>query len=269
MLTLPIYQVDAFAERPFCGNPAAVCPLPEWLDDATLQAIAAENNLSETAFYVREGAHHRLRWFTPTLEVDLCGHATLAAASVLLESDGEAVFETRSGRLTATRRGPLLTMDFPVIPFFTTPPPAEMLTCLGSPVEAFFGITSIHGAKYYMAVFSSADQVATLQPDTAQMGRELNANVIATAPGVDGADFVSRFFGPASGVPEDPVTGSAHCTLAPYWAQRLRKTRLLGRQISRRGGEVGCEVVGDRVRLTGQCVRYLEGTIRVPAVDGR
>ena len=156
MLTLPLYQVDAFTSRLFCGNPAAVCPLPAWPDDATLQAIAAENNLSETAFYVREGDRHRLRWFTPTLEVDLCGHATLAAASVLLESDGKAIFETRSGQLTVTRSGPLLTMDFPVVAFSATPPPAGMMACLGSPAEAFFSITSVHGANYYMAVFPHA-----------------------------------------------------------------------------------------------------------------
>jgi predicted PhzF superfamily epimerase YddE/YHI9 len=179
------------------------------------------------------------------------------------------IFETRSGRLTVSRRGKLLIMDFPAIPPAAAQPPEGLLAILGGSPEAFFNIRSVHGANYHMAVFSQASAIAALHPDTAAMARDFNANVIATAPGTDGADFVSRFFAPASGVPEDPVTGSAHCTLAPYWAARLGKTRLLGRQISRRGGEVGCEVVADRVRLSGQCVRYLEGRIHVAPLATR
>lgn len=261
----PLYQVDAFTDRVFSGNPAAVCPLSSWPDDATLQAIAAENNLSETAFVVPEGEGYRLRWFTPTLEVALCGHATLAAASVLLPDDGVVHFASLSGPLTVTRRGALLTMDFPAIPPQEATPPDGLLAVIGDTPEAFFTIRSVHGARYYMAVLSTAAQVAALTPDTAAMARDFHANVIVTAPGDGAHDFVSRFFAPASGVPEDPVTGSAHCSLAPYWSARLGRSMLVGRQISRRGGTVRCEVVGDRVLLSGQCALYLEGRIHLPA----
>lgn len=263
MLTLPLFQIDAFTDRPFAGNPAAVCPLPSWLPDATLQAIAAENNLSETAFYVAEGAGYRLRWFTPTLEVELCGHATLAAASVLLREQTSVDFSTRSGTLTVTRSGDELTMDFPSIPPTPAAPPDGLTAALGARPSAFFDIRSVHGARYHMALLESPEAVAALAPDTVRLGAEFNANVIATAAG--GAhDFVSRFFAPASGVPEDPVTGSAHCSLAPFWAERLGRTAVTGHQISRRGGVVRCEVSGDRVRLTGQCALYLEGRIHIP-----
>jgi len=283
--SLPLYQIDAFADRPFTGNPAAVVLLDARLDDALLQAIAAENNLSETAFVVPEGEgpsesgapakRYHLRWFTPTLEVALCGHATLAAAWVLLESGGTADFRTQSGVLTVTRDGDRLTMDFPSISPVACDPPDGLLDALGvdalgAAPDAFFSIRSVHGANYSMAVFADAAQVAAMAPNTARLGRELNANVIVTAPGTTtgpgpSPDFVSRFFAPASGVPEDPVTGSAHCTLTPYWAARLGKTTLHGRQISRRGGDVFCELVGERVRLSGTCVQYLEGRIWLPA----
>lgn len=271
-MRLPLFQIDAFTDRPFAGNPAAVVPLRSWLDDGTLQAIAAENNLSETAFTVPEGPEdagaavqrYALRWFTPTLEVALCGHATLAAAWVLLDSGQTARFQTQSGELVVTREGARLTMDFPAIPPVPVEPPPGLADALGGAAEAWHAVRSVHGARYFLAVFADAAQVAALAPDTGRMGRAFHANVIATAPGTT-CDFVSRFFAPASGVPEDPVTGSAHCTLAPYWAARLGKNLLLGRQISSRGGEVRCEVVGDRVRLSGTCVQYLQGTIEVPA----
>ena len=193
----------------------------------------------------------------------LCGHATLAAASVLLTEDGTVRFETLSGTLTVTRAGELLTMDFPAIPPAPAEAPEGLLETLGGAPEAFFNVRSVHGARYHMAAFATADEVAALTPDTVRMGRDFNANIIATAPGADGIDFVSRFFAPASGVPEDPVTGSAHCTLAPYWAERLSTSTLVGRQISRRGGTVRCEVRGDRVALSGTCIRYLQGLISV------
>ncbi len=264
MHTLPIFQVDAFTDRPFTGNPAAVCPLPAWLPDDTLQAIAAENNLSETAFTVPEGDGYRLRWFTPTLEVALCGHAPLAAASVLLTEPGSLAFSTRSGTLTVTRSGDALTMDFPSIPPTPAEPPAGLLDALGGSPSAVFSIRSVHGARYFMALMDSPEAVAALAPDTGRLGTALGANVIATAQGGQ-HDFVSRFFAPASGVPEDPVTGSTHCTLAPYWSERLGSTTVTGHQISKRGGVVRCEVVGARVHISGQCALYMAGQMHLPA----
>jgi PhzF family phenazine biosynthesis protein len=268
-IRLPIYQVDAFTEQVFAGNPAAVCPMQAWLSDETLQHIAAENNLSETAFTVPDGqGGYELRWFTPTCEVDLCGHATLAAAWVLLCSHGRRSpvrFQTRSGTLTVALVGELLVMDFPALPpakESVTPTPA-MLAALGHSPTALFSIPPIHGADYFLATYEDAAAVASLRPDTAAMGA-LGANVLATAAGEGDVDFVSRFFAPASGVDEDPVTGSAHCTLAPFWAGRLQRTALTGQQLSVRGGTVKCEVDGDRVRLSGAARLYLRGEILVP-----
>lgn len=237
-MKIPIYQLDAFTEALFSGNPAAVCPLEGWLSDDLMQAIAAENNLSETAFLVAEGGGYGLRWFTPTVEVDLCGHATLAAAHLLLNhlghgGDGVA-FETRSGTLAVKRDGGALAMDFPALP------PGERIeaapgfaAALGGRPAELYKIREVHGAPYLLALFGSAAEVARLAPNFAALG----ANVIATAPGGE-ADFVSRFFAPVSGIDEDPVTGSAHCTLTPFWAERLGKSSLKARQISARGGEM-------------------------------
>ncbi len=292
-----IFQVDAFADRPLRGNPAAVCPLEAWPDDDLLQAVAAENSLSETAFLVRDEGRYGLRWFTPEAEVDLCGHATLAAGFVVLRlMEGhreEVVFGTASGELAVRRDGELLTMDFPAVPPEpAAEPPAGLVEGLGRPPG------EAHRAKDWLAVYPSADDVAGLEPEmSALRGLDLRG-VIATAPartsGPDGGpagegggvrgndadsrpgeaggrgggrspspDFVSRFFAPGVGVPEDPVTGSAHCTLAPYWSGRLGRTELLGRQISRRGGDVRCEVRGDRVALSGRAALYMEGRVRV------
>ena len=264
-MKLHIYQIDAFASATFEGNPAAVCPLQEWLDDATLQSIAAENNLSETAFFVGAGDAFELRWFTPNNEVDLCGHATLATAYLILdvwESEREVVsFETRSGRLVVRRQGGALVMDFPSLPPGPQmAPPEDLVDAMGREPEACYPVRAIHGAPYFLVVYSSEDEVAALKPRTGELG----ANVVATAPGVD-YDFVSRFFAPLTGVPEDPVTGSAHCTLTPYWVSRLGRSSLKARQISSRGGDVGCRLEGDRVLLTGTGVLYLEGEIEVPA----
>lgn len=255
------YQIDAFTRRVFGGNPAAVCPLDSWLDDASLQAIAAENNLSETAFFVPEGDGYRLRWFAPLGEVDLCGHATLAAAHVLFEilgySGDRIRFETRSGTLTVRRERDRLVMDFPGQPARVCVPPDSLLGGLKlAPV-------AVLAAADYMAVYETEQQILALKPDLRELERLDLRGVIVTAPGRD-VDFVSRFFGPKFGIPEDPVTGSAHCTLAPYWAQRLNKRRFSARQLSPRGGELECELQGERVLLYGQAVRFMDGVIELP-----
>jgi PhzF family phenazine biosynthesis protein len=255
------YQVDAFANRVFEGNPAAVCPLDEWLDDEQLQRIAEENNLSETAFLIAAGDDFELRWFTPTREVDLCGHATLASAHVLFHhlgySRATVHFHTRSGRLSVTRDGKLLSMDFPAIACAPCDAPGALVEGLGHrPVE-------VHCGSNYMAVLEDEETVRGIEPDQALLGRLDLHGVIITAPGTD-ADFVSRYFAPKFGIPEDPVTGSAHCQLAPWWAARLGRTRLHARQVSRRGGELICRVNGDRVILSGEAVSFLVGEITLP-----
>jgi PhzF family phenazine biosynthesis protein len=262
-MRLPLYQIDAFADRLFSGNPAAVVPLEEWLPDATMQAIAAENNLAETAFFVREGADFALRWFTPAVEVELCGHATLASAYVIfhsLEPARQSVrFRTmKSGVLGVTREGESLALDFPALPAASCPLPPELAPALGAaPAELY------RRDGRYLAVFARAEQVAALAPDFAALARQGHGDLIASAPGKDGVDFVSRFFAPAHGIDEDPVTGSAHCVLTPYWAQRLGKQQLRARQISRRGGTLSCTLRGERVAIAGRCVPYLEGWITV------
>jgi len=258
MTALPIYQVDAFASRVFAGNPAAVCPLENWLDDRTMQAIAAENNLAETAFFVPDGDHYQLRWFTPAVEVDLCGHATLASAHVIFESlepgRTSVTFATRSGDLTVTRDGDRLKMDFPSIPTTPCEAPEALIAGLGcDPLEVREGMD-------YLVVVRDEATVRGLRPRMDILSELDTRGVIVTAQG-DEVDFVSRFFAPAAGIPEDPVTGSAHCALTPYWAARLGKSSLLARQVSARGGELLCEDAGARVRLAGYAVKYLQGTI--------
>jgi len=257
---IPLYQIDAFTGRLFRGNPAAVCPLEEWLEDEQMQAIAAENNLSETAFFVRRGEGYQLRWFTPKVEVDLCGHATLASAFVILNylepAREEVRFETRSGELVVRRNGDLLAMDFPAREPWRCECSVALSQALGKPP------LEVWEARDYMAVYESEDEVRALAPDMGALVVVGHFAVIVTAPGRE-ADFVSRFFAPAAGVPEDPVTGSAHCTLVPYWARRLGKTQLQARQVSARGGELFCEHRGERVTIAGRAVRYLEGTIHL------
>jgi PhzF family phenazine biosynthesis protein len=259
-MRLPIYKVDAFAAKVFSGNPAAVCPLDTWLPDATLQAIATENNLSETAYFVGNNGRFDLRWFTPACEVDLCGHATLASAYVLFqllnEPGDELRFQTKSGELVVRRKGDLLAMDFPSRP----PGPADVHPVLEQalgrkPVE-------ILAARDYLVRYGSAEDVLELQPHIEALKAVDRFAVIVTAPGTD-CDFVSRFFAPARGVPEDPVTGSAHCTLIPYWAKQLGKTKLHARQVSKRGGELFCELKGDRVEIAGKAALFLTGQIDV------
>jgi len=261
-MKLPIFQVDAFANRLFGGNPAAVCPLEAWLEEATMQAIAAENNLSETAFLVADGEAWKLRWFTPVAEVELCGHATLASAWVIFErlrvSTTEVVFRTRwSGELRVERRGDLLEMDLPARPPRPGPTPEGLVEALGIvPTEV------LDSAEDLLVVLASEAEVRSLQPDFAALGRLEARGVIVTARG-DERDFVSRYFAPRFGIPEDPVTGSAHCVLAPYWAKELGRVELRAAQLSPRGGELLCRVDGARVKVAGRAVLYLEGTIEV------
>ena len=260
-MEIPLYQVDAFTNRAFAGNPAAVCPLDEWLDDQLLQNIAAENNLSETAFFVSEPGGHRLRWFTPTCEVDLCGHATLATAYVLMHvlgsDESEVRFQSRSGELSVTREGDLYSLDFPSRPPQRVKPPSGLITGLGG-VEP----DEVWRARDYMAVYATEQHVRALTPDMGKLAACDMFAVIVTAPGRS-VDFVSRFFAPGHGVPEDPVTGSAHCTLIPYWAQRLEKSSLHACQISKRGGELWCEDQGARVKISGHAVLFCSGKIHL------
>ena len=259
-MDIPLYQVDAFASAVFGGNPAAVCPLAEWLPTDVMQAIAAENNLSETAFIVPEDGEFAIRWFTPVCEVDLCGHATLAGAYVVfqrLDPGRELVrFDSRSGPLAVRRDGERLVLDFPARATERRDPHPRLAEALGgAPVE-------ILDAPYAMAVYGSEREVRALAPDFRLLA-ETGKPVIATATG-DEVDFVSRFFAPTAGIDEDPVTGSAHCTLTPYWSRRLGKKRLVAHQVSARGGELFCEDAGERTFVAGNAALYLEGTIHVP-----
>jgi len=259
-MKLPLYQIDAFADGPFTGNPAAVCPLEEWLPEATMQAIAEENNLAETAFYVGRDGHYDLRWFTPVREVDLCGHATLAAAHVVFAEgnygSGRITFSSKSGPLHVTRKGDWLTLDFPVQPGTPCAVPAGMAEALGAtPRECY-------RAMDYLAVFEREAEIVALKPNFQALTALDLRGVIVTAPGTT-CDFVSRFFAPNYGVNEDPVTGSAHCTLTPYWAARLGKTTLDARQLSKRTGTLHCQLQGNRVLISGRTIAYLRGTIEV------
>ena len=258
----PIFQVDAFTTRRFSGNPAAVMPMDSFLEDAVLQAIAAENNLAETAFLVPEGGDYRLRWFTPTTEVSLCGHATLASAAVVMErlepERSRVVFYSASGPLTVSRTERGYIMDFPVRlsePVSTPPGLAEALGVV--PIEVFAN------AFNYLALLESEKLLRAVDPEMTALARIDRSGVIVTAVGDGVYDFVSRYFAPAKGIPEDPVTGGAHCMLAPYWAKRLGKTAFRAFQASRRGGEMICRLVGDRIELEGTCVFYLEGEVEI------
>ena len=258
----PIFQVDAFTTRRFAGNPAAVMPLERFPEDAVLQAIAAENNLAETAFLVPEGVDYRLRWFTPTVEVPLCGHATLASAAVIMErlqpERREVVFHTASGPLTVHRTETGYVMNFPVRRSAPVSAPSKLVEALGiTPLEV------VVDAFNYLVLVSDAQVVRTLTPDLAAIARLDRGGVIVTAAGDGTYDLVSRYFAPAKGIPEDPVTGGAHCALAPYWAERLGKTVLRAYQASKRGGEIICRMKGDRVELEGACVFYLEGRAEI------
>ena len=257
-MELTLYQIDAFTDQVFKGNPAAVCPLESWLSDSDLQAIAAENNLSETAFYIPLVSGFHIRWFTPKAEVDLCGHATLATAFVIFNfsdyADNTVRFESRSGELTVTKSDDLLVMDFPSQPAKPCATPQLLVEGLGkAPIEVL-------SSDDYMAVFSNEEDVMALKPNFEVLNKLDLRGVMVTARGKE-VDFVSRFFAPRYGVNEDPVTGSAHCSLTPYWAGKLNKAKLSARQVSERTGYIECELKGNRVLLSGKAVKYMEGKI--------
>ncbi|MFW5754053.1 MAG: PhzF family phenazine biosynthesis protein [Marinilabiliaceae bacterium] len=261
-MKIQVYQVDAFTDHIFGGNPAAVVPLDEWLPDDVMQNIARENNLSETAFFVEEGAGYRIRWFTPTVEVNLCGHATLSAAHVLfihLAFQGDLIrFFSASGDLSVARKGDVYLLDFPADMPRPVPKENLLLDCFDrGPSDV------LKGTADYLMVFDDADYVRDVIPnlDTIEM---LDAEgVIITAPGTDDADFVSRFFAPQLGIPEDPVTGSAHTLLVPYWSGRLGKKELFARQVSQRGGDLWCQMENNRTLIGGRAVTYLRGEIEL------
>ncbi len=258
----PLFQLDAFTASRFAGNPAAVMPMASFPGDETLQAIAAENNLAETAFIVPSGADYRIRWFTPSTEVPLCGHATLASAAVVMErlepTRRSVIFHSASGPLSVARSGTRYIMNFP----------ARLSEAVAVPdgMSAALGVVPIEVAAdpfNYIALLDSANSVRQLSPDFAAIARLDRGGLIVTAPGDGPFDFVSRFFAPAKGIPEDPVTGSAHCALTPYWAKRLNKTEFRAFQASRRGGEIVCRLRQDRVELEGSCIFYLEGQAEI------
>lgn len=262
-MTIPIYQADAFTDKLFGGNPAAICPLTEWLPAETMQKIAAENNLAETAYFVKQDDGYGLRWFTPEYEIDLCGHATLASAHILFTQLGYSqpsinFYTQKAGTLVVTKHGDKYTLDFPSRPPQAVVAPAELLTALGgkTPVEVL-------KSRDYVLVYETEQDVRDIKPDfnlLATIGNTVG--IIVTAVG-DEVDFVSRFFAPAAGINEDPVTGSAHCNLIPYWAEKLGKDKLHAYQISSRKGELWCENKGERVLMAGKAVTYLKGEIYV------
>lgn len=261
-MTIPYYEVLAFTDRLFAGNPAGVCILEEWLPDPLLQKIAAENNLAETAFFIDRGSFFDIRWMTPTVEMDLCGHATIGSAHVIFQHLGRPgdniTFQSPSaGELRVDRSENRLVLDFPSRPAESCETPAKLAEGLrAQPREVFRG-------RDYLAVFQSEAEVAAIAP-AFEIVAELDANgVVVTAPGSD-CDFVSRYFAPRVGVPEDPVTGSVHCALIPYWSKRLGKTKLHARQLSSRGGELFCQDRGTRVGIGGTAVTYIAGTLNVP-----
>ena len=261
-MKIPIYQVDAFTDTLFSGNPAAVCPLQSWPDDDLLQNIASENNLSETAFLVSNGTTIEIRWFTPMAEVDLCGHATLAAACVLfdhLSFPGDTiVFQSmHRGQLTVTKKASLLELNFPADQPELSLPPKGLITAIGkNPLEVWKGKTD------YLLVYASQEDIEEISPDFAALKAVKARGIMVTAPGYE-CDFVSRFFAPAVGVNEDPVTGSAHTTLTPFWAHRLNQLSFQAIQLSRRGGALQCTLAGDRVLIAGKAITFLTGEIFV------
>jgi PhzF family phenazine biosynthesis protein len=262
-MKLEIFQVDAFTKTPLSGNPAAVCPLDEWLPDELMQQIALENNLSETAFFVKNGDVYELRWFTSTIEIDLCGHATLAAAHVVfeclhLEDEIVKFHSPRSGDLSVEKQGDVLVMDFPKFGLNEIEISDELVEAVGKrPQKAW-------ETQGYMTMllFETEDEIKALEPDMAALLEIPFDEVIVTSPGTE-ADFVSRLFAPRIGIPEDPVTGATHCSLIPFWAERLGKEQLYARQVSKRGGELFCELNGERVRIGGNAALYLKGEIYI------
>ena len=261
-MEIPLYQIDAFASRLFEGNPAAVCPLEKWLPDEIMQSIAKENNLSETAFFVPKGKGFQIRWFTPTSEVDLCGHATLASGYALfhiLGYKGDTIaFDSRSGVLIVTKREDRMVMDFPSQPPVLCDTPKEIVQAFeAAPVECL-------KSEDYVVVFDREMDIVSADPDFSQLSKLDLRGVIITAKSTR-YDFVARFFAPKYGVPEDPVTGSAYTQLAPYWASKIGSKRFHVKQLSSRGGELTCELVNDRVLISGKAIKYMEGKIMIEA----
>jgi len=260
-MNLTIYQVDAFTKEVFGGNPAAVCPLEEWLADDVMQNIALENNLSETAFFVKKNNVYEIRWFTPTIEIDLCGHATLASAFVIFNHLGELnsiidLHSHRSGNLSVENQNDILVLDFPSHPPVECELPSGAAEAIGAtPVKSWAA-----QGNMLMLLFESEDEIKNLQPDMSALNKLEFDEVIVTAKGTD-SDFVSRLFAPRIGIPEDPVTGATHCSLIPYWAEKLGKEKLYARQLSARGGELFCELAGNRVKIGGNATLYLKGEI--------
>lgn len=262
MNKLPIYQVDAFASKLFRGNPAAVCPLDCWLSETQMQSIAAENNLSETAFMVAEGERYRIRWFTPNAEVDLCGHATLASAFVLFELLGYKkeviVFDSKSGELRVRKNGNLLQLDFPALPYTKITPSQQLVDAMNvTPLEVYESTFDL------LLIFANEKDIKQARLDLYAISKLNNRGVILSAPGSE-SDVYSRCFYPGCDVPEDPVTGSAHCVIAPYWSEQLGKKKIHAIQGLNRQGELLCEVLKDRVLLSGPCQLYLQGHIFLP-----
>jgi PhzF family phenazine biosynthesis protein len=259
-MTIPLYQADAFTDKLFGGNPAAICPLEEWLPDATMQKIAIENNLAETAFFVKNDNGYKLRWFTPEYEIDLCGHATLASAHILFTELGynkeQIHFETvKAGELIVKKDGDKCTMDFPSRPPIQIDPPIGLVEAIGEKMPL-----AVLRSRDYFLVYETEDDIKDIAPDFFALSKMDTVGVIVTARGKE-VDFVSRFFAPGAGIPEDPVTGSAHCNLIPYWADKLKKNKLHAYQLSARKGELWCELKGDRVLISGKAVTYLKGEI--------
>lgn len=260
-MKLTLYQIDAFADKLFTGNPAAVIPLDKWIDESLMQQLAMENNLAETAFFVPKENDFEIRWFTPALEINLCGHATLASAYVLfnfLEYKKDSItFHSKSGPLVVTRKADLLNMDFPSWkPELITEYPSELLTSLGNPE-----IAGVYSNREYLVELMNEEAVKKCTPDFSLM-KKVDKMVIITAPGKE-VDFVSRFFAPTAGVDEDPVTGSAHSQLIPFWSYKLSKDIMQAKQLSKRGGDVYCELKGERVMMGGKCVFYMKGEIEI------
>jgi predicted PhzF superfamily epimerase YddE/YHI9 len=260
-MKINIFQIDAFSGKVFSGNSAAVCPLNQWMDENLMQSIASENNLAETAFFVKEKDTYHIRWFTPTTEVDLCGHATLASAFVIFNHLEKGIskisFSSASGPLSVIRKENLIILDFPVIPPKQCVMPEYLIEGLGGSCPDY-----VLSATNYLAVFNKEDDILNIQPDFNFLSRLDLQGVIITSPGKE-FDFVSRYFAPKYGIPEDPVTGSAHSTLIPYWSERLKKKKLKARQLSLRGGELICEYAGERVKIGGYAAEYLHGTINI------
>ncbi len=260
-MKLKLYQVDAFAEKLFSGNPAGVCPLEQWLPDDLMQNIAMENNLAETSFFVKEGDKYHIRWFTPLVEVDLCGHATLATSHVIFNYTGygkdKIHFISRSGDLFVRKTGEIIILNFPTDKFERSETPIALVEGLGiAPLETYKGLTD------FMLVYKDQEQIEKMQPDLRLLSRAISRGVIVTAKGND-CDFVSRFFAPRAGIDEDPVTGSAHTTMIPYWHKKLGKTEMTARQLSKRKGFLHCKYLDDRVEIGGKAQTYLSGEIEV------